>query len=268
MQAHFLFKAPFSKAVAGASWPGTPDLSGRAADADAANEPEWVVLLSALQGGNEITNDARELLAEIVRRARAAGVAEERERVARDVHDSITQTFIGINMLLSSAQAAGGDAVRRARRLARHGIQESRRVIHALAPTPLMSRPFDQAVRSMASDSISGHMALCVEAAGDWSKLPADRAGELFRIVQEAVNNAVKHSNASRLSIDLSCNEREAVALVADNGRGFRPGKPSDAGFGLASMQQRASCCGGRVDIVSSPGKGTQVFVTVALGPD
>ena len=222
-------------------------------------------LLATLCEQGEISSEARDLLASAVEHARAAAIADERERVAREVHDSIAQTFIGINMLLSAAPDAASEVVKKARCLALQGLQESRRAIHALLPAPLMSRPFDDAVRRMASIAVPPHIRLEVESTGDWSALPPQSACELFRMIQEAANNAIKHSRGARLQIDLSCNDREAVALINDDGRGFNVAGCHDAGFGLLSMRQRAACSGGRVDIVSSPDRGTQVYISIPI---
>jgi signal transduction histidine kinase len=231
----------------------------------AESDDRCAALLATLCEQGEISSQARDVLASAVEHVRAAAIADERERVAREVHDSIAQAFIGINMLLSAVPGAASEVVKKARCLALHGLQESRRAIHALLPAPLMSRPFGEAVRRMASIAVPPQMRLEVESTGDWSALPPESACELFRMVQEAVNNAIKHSRAARLRIDLSCTDREAVALIDDDGRGFNVSGCHDAGFGLVSMRQRAACSGGRVDIVSSPDRGTQVFISIAF---
>jgi signal transduction histidine kinase len=225
----------------------------------------WTALLSALCEQRAITAQAMDALASMAASVHACAIAQERERLAREMHDGVAQAFIGINMLLAAAPGSEGDLVRRAQRLAQQGLQESRSAIHALLPTQLISMPFDAAVREMASAVVPPHMALQVESIGDWSALPAERACELFRMIQEAVNNAVKHSAARKLKIDLSCNDSEAVALVSDDGRGFSVAGRDGAGFGLTSMRQRAASTGARVDIVSNFGGGTQVFVSMAL---
>lgn len=234
-----------------------------------ANSPRddegWAALLSQLCEQRAITARAKDVLANMVANIRVCAIAQERERLAREMHDGVAQAFIGINMLLATAPGSDSDAVRRAQRLAQQGLQESRRAIHALLPTQLISRPFDAAVLKMASGFVPPHMALQVESIGDWSALPAERGCELFRMIQEAVNNAVKHSAARQLKIDLSCNDREAVALVSDDGRGFSVSGCDGVGFGLTSMRQRAASTGARVDIVSSLGGGTQVFISMAL---
>jgi len=225
----------------------------------------WATLLKTLSANREISAQARELLNDVVEHVRAAAIAQERERVAREVHDGIAQTFIGIDMLLSTVPEKSNDVVKSAQRLAQQGLRESRRTIRGLLPGHLAGRPFNQAVRCMASAAVPPPMTLKVESTGDWSHFDPERARELFRMVQEAVNNAVKHSGAKHLSIDLSCNDREAVALVDDDGRGFNVSATADSGFGLISMRQRAACTDARVDIVSSPGQGTQVFISMPL---
>ncbi|HEY9063518.1 MAG TPA: sensor histidine kinase [Burkholderiaceae bacterium] len=238
---------------------------GRPARHQSNDQEGWTALLSALFEQRAITAQARDALASMIVNARAAAIAQERERVARELHDGVAQAFIGIKMLLSAGPSAAGEAIKKAQRLAQQGLRESRRAIHALLPAELVSSRLDVAVRRMASAVVPTHMALQVESTGDWSALPQDQARELFRMVQEAVNNAVKHSRASRLAIDLSCNDRDAVALISDDGRGFNASRCDDAGFGLMSMRQRAQRTGGRIDIVSAVGSGTQIFISIAL---
>src|SRR5437773_2151939 len=103
----------------------------------------WTALLGTLCEQRAITAQAQDVLANVVSHVRASASAQERQRVARELHDGIAQAFIGINMLLATAPGTRDDVVQRARSLAQHGLLESRRAIHALLPAALISRPFD-----------------------------------------------------------------------------------------------------------------------------
>jgi signal transduction histidine kinase len=136
----------------------------------------WIALLSSLCEQRAIAAKAKDVLASLIANVRACAIAQERERLAHELHDGVAQAFIGINMLLAAAPGSDSDAIRRAQRLAQQGLQESRGAIRALLPTQLMSVPFDGALRQMASAFVPPHMALQVESIGDWSALPAERA--------------------------------------------------------------------------------------------
>ncbi len=224
---------------------------------------DWPAQLASLCEQQRIPSRVKALLAVVLDHACNAAVAQERARLAREVHDGITQAFIGINMLLSCPSVEAADAVRRAQQLAQVGLDESRRTIHELVPSALMTGALDQAVRRMAEATVPASMGLRVHGAGDWQGFAPEQACELFRMIQEAVNNAVRHSRASCLEIDLSCTSSEAVALICDNGRGFDVETHREVGFGLASMRQRAASCRTSLEIRSAPGNGTQVYMAM-----
>jgi signal transduction histidine kinase len=107
-----------------------------------------------------------------------------------------------------------------------------------------------------------------VTTSGSWGGLPPDTENHLFRLIQEAVNNVVKHAKATEVAIEFSSSSAEASVLVSDNGVGFdMNAREPDHGFGLFSMRQRAESIGAKLAIVSARGKGTQVFVSLDRGP-
>ena len=97
--------------------------------------------------------------------------------------------------------------------------------------------------------------------------LPAEREAQLFRIVQEALNNVVRHADATEVQLDLLCNDAERTILIADNGIGFDVAARGAEGFGRSSMFHRAKAIGATLDTVSSSGEGTQVMVSLKTSP-
>jgi signal transduction histidine kinase len=201
--------------------------------------------------------------------SRGVAILQERARFAREIHDGIVQSFIGINMQLNRLRASETPgALEKALELAEHGLAEARRAIRALQPLHLAGKSFVEAVTDMARTSVGEGMKVNVASSGTWEGLTADAEGHLFRIVQEAVNNVVRHADANELSIELSATGTEISVLVGDNGKGFDVKAHQDAelGFGLFSMRQRADSMGATFKIVSTKGRGTQVFTSLPRG--
>ena len=201
--------------------------------------------------------------------SRGVAILQERARFAREIHDGIVQSFIGINMQLNRLRASEApDALEKALELAGHGLAEARRAVRALQPLQLAGKTFAEAVTDMARASVGEGVKVDVTSSGTWEGLTADAEGHLFRIVQEAVNNVVRHADASELSVELSATGTEVSVLVSDNGKGFDVKAHQDAehGFGLFSMRQRADSIGAAFTIVSTMGQGTQVFTSLPRG--
>lgn len=205
--------------------------------------------------------------------ARRAAVLEERGRIAREVHDTLTQGLTAIALQLDGVEdVLGTDAeqarrhVVRARDLARQNLDEARRALHALRPQLLDQADLPDALRRMASGLAAGtSRELEVSVQGEQRPLPADVEDGLLRIAQEALTNAVKHTEASHVRAELRFT-RGAVRLeIADQGPGFDPrAADSGPGLGLAIMKERAERLGGTLRVKSEPGKGTRVVARVS----
>jgi len=204
-------------------------------------------------------------LARLSTESRSVAVLQERARLAGEIHDGIAQSFIGISMQLNRARTETSPALDRALELAEHGLAEARRAVQALRPLHLVGKKFPEAVADMAQASVGQGATVSVSCSGIWEGLSADIETHLFRIVQEAVNNVVKHADATELSIELSAADSEISILVSDNGTGFdvQAHREAEHGFGLFSMRQRADGIGATLTIVSAPGRGTQVFASL-----
>lgn len=186
-----------------------------------------------------------------------AAVAEERRRIARDLHDGLAQelAYLARNLQVLDAEASG-DQLERLRRAVERAQLESRRAVSMLAaPTgQMIETTLAEAVGEIAERF---HVGLDVDLASG-VQLPAHRAEALIRIACEAVTNAARHSGAGRVSISLERDGPRVRLRVSDKGRGFDQAIPG-SGFGLVSMCERARSVGGELQISSAPGRGSKV---------
>lgn len=211
-------------------------------------------------------------LARLARQAQRSGeknaVLTERSRLAREIHDGIAHAFLAIQMQLDALDPAvqAQSPVVQALDLARYGLTEARRAVAALRPHELLNRDLPAGVRRLLAQlSARGPLQGVLDSPDTWRCLPPDVEDHLFRIVQEAANNALKHAQARTLRVELSQAAGETTVLIADDGVGFDMARlPSGRSFGLECMQQRAQLIGACIDWLSQPSKGTQVLVSWA----
>lgn len=210
--------------------------------------------------------------AQLATAERAAGVADERERLAREIHDTVSQSLSSIIMLLHAAQRADGAAaspgwehVEQARQAASDALAETREFIHALAPPSLRTGGIDAALTRLA-DQTQDATGIRVEVTlpDTQTSLPTPVEAALLRIAQSAMANVTQHANASRVDLTLSRLDDEIILDVVDDGVGFdlttlnaRSG--GDPSFGLLAMQDRVNDLGGTLVVESSLGHGTSV---------
>lgn len=203
---------------------------------------------------------------------------EERKRIARELHDETAQSLTSIAVSLETLEqqfaAEGNDGpllgrLRYTKEVAQSTLDETRRLMYDLRPSVLDDLGLVPALRWFVSHRVqSVGLKADFQATGLEQRLPEELETALFRILQEAITNVVKHAKASSLQISLTQEADRIVALVSDDGRGFHPvhvaGKPErDRGLGLFGMQERAALVGGTVELESAPGRGTLVRVTV-----
>jgi signal transduction histidine kinase/ligand-binding sensor domain-containing protein len=209
-------------------------------------------------------------------RYRFALVLEERARLAREIHDTLAQGFVGIAAQLDAVTMAmpdGNSKARQfldlARKMARHSLTEARRAVMDLRASVLEGRDLAAALNSGAQMWTAGSgVEVEVDVSGEKKVLPQDMEQHLLRIAQEAVANVLKHAGASKILVKLHVEARKLYLRVADNGRGFeqQDAFSSQGGhFGLLGMRERAERLGGELRLGSHPGEGTQVEVTVPL---
>jgi signal transduction histidine kinase len=207
--------------------------------------------------------------------AQQAQVLAERERLARDLHDSVTQSLYGLVTLTEAGLmwAEGRNLEATARTLtrigqtARQAIREMRLFLHQLRPSILEQEGLVSALELRLA-AVEGRADVQTQLLADESlRLPPPVETAFYHIAQEALNNALKHAHASTVIVSLQGVDRRVVLEIADNGRGFDPAQPSRGGMGLGNMRVRAQGIGATLEIVSSPGQGTHVKVLVEVKP-
>ncbi len=209
---------------------------------------------------------------------RAAGALAERERLARDIHDTVAQGLSSIQLLLHTAERADAahpavEQIRLARQTAASSLAETRKVIQALTPVDLEKHSLHGAlVRLGETTTLNSGVPVTVETTGKARRLPMSVQTALLRVAQGALANAVQHALAKSVSLRLEF-ESESVSLeVADDGRGFEPAEehsPDRArpAFGLRAIRERAHQLGGTATVTSRIGEGTSVRVEIPIEP-
>ncbi|MGA3259443.1 MAG: two-component regulator propeller domain-containing protein [Bryobacteraceae bacterium] len=208
--------------------------------------------------------------------SRFALVLEERARLAREIHDTLAQGFVGISsqldavaMCMPEDDSPARQYLQMARRMARHSLTEARRSMMDLRASVLEDRDLAAALEAGARAWTAGQpLEVSVESTGDRQPLPQEMEQQLLRIAQEAVANIMKHANASRIGIKLERGPKNLRLRIVDNGRGFeeRDVFAAHGGhFGLIGMRERAERLGGGLHLASRPGEGTEVEVSVPL---
>ncbi|HYV62359.1 MAG TPA: sensor histidine kinase [Bryobacteraceae bacterium] len=196
-------------------------------------------------------------------------IVAERTRFARDIHDTLAQGFTGIMMQLNAAeQRLPGDStearahIEKARQLASESLEEARRSVSALRAGALsggsLLDAMEQIGRKLTTDS---GVQLDMKLEGQPYALPEQCEANLLRIAQEALTNAVRHSGTERIGVRLAYLTGSVVLEVGDSGRGMSGVEPS--GFGVDGMRERARQIGGEIRILTDPGRGTRIIVTV-----
>jgi signal transduction histidine kinase len=209
--------------------------------------------------------------AELAAAERTAGTLAERERLAREIHDTLAQGLSSIQLLLRAAQRAlppqspAGPHIEQARAAAQDNLAEARRFVRALSPPDLESGSLAGALERLCATA-PGLTARFTES-GTPSGLPTPYEVALLRIAQSALANTVRHAGARRAEITLSFMDTAVALDIVDDGRGFDPASaPSgDGGFGLPAMRSRAQSLGGTFTVESAPGQGTAVAITLPL---
>jgi signal transduction histidine kinase len=201
-------------------------------------------------------------------RQRGAIVAE-RTRFARDIHDTLAQGFTGIMMQLNAAEqrleSTPEEAriyIAKARLVATESLEEARRSVSALRAGALGNGTLLDAVEQIGRRLIADSgVNLETKLEGQPYSLPEASENNLLRIAQEALTNAVRHAHASSIYVFLAYRTGSVHLEIGDSGHGMSGGEP--AGFGVDGMRQRARQIGGEIKILSDPGRGTRIMVTV-----
>ncbi len=229
-------------------------------------------LMTRLRQQSESLRQANVQLAHYTSTLENLTVSRERNRMARELHDTLAHTLTGLSVTLETVKAYWDVDVDQARTLldkslaaTRNGLEETRRALKALRASPIEDLGLGLALRQLAQSAAARHQLDLKMALPD--PLPAlapDVEQCFYRIAQEAVENVLHHANAKTLCIKLETLEDKLRLIVQDDGLGFDPRDKVSAGhFGLVGMKERAELAGGTLTINSQKGKGTEVVLEI-----
>ncbi len=249
-----------------------------------------LVIIDKLGGQVDFNKDDLELLvgfanqaaiaienAQLYQTAQHVAVMEERNRLARELHDAVTQTLFSASLIAEALPSAwekdpvkGTRLLQELRSLSRGALAEMRTLLLELRPAALTETHLEDMLRQLA-EAANGREGIPVDVIIDGEgSLPPEVHVAMYRIAQEALSNAIKHARANRISIRLSYGWRDqnesprasdlcVLLSIIDDGRGFDPSQTPHHGLGLEIMQERAQSSGIRLSIISHPGEGTQI---------
>jgi signal transduction histidine kinase len=205
--------------------------------------------------------------------SREQSISEERDRLARDLHDALTQRLFSLNLTLEAAAArveadpgAARATLGQARELVEAALGELRSLIFELRPPVLEIDGLVGSVRKHAELLGRAHgLDIGVEATGRDDKVAPEVERHLFRVIQEALSNVVRHASARGTSVRIDVRPEDVSVVVQDDGVGFDPQARTIAArrLGLTSMRERVESLGGRFEVASAPGQGTTVTARV-----
>lgn len=199
-------------------------------------------------------------------------VSHERNRLARELHDTLAHTLSAVSVQLEATQAlwdsdldAARDSLGQARALTKNGLQEARRALQALRAQPLDDLGLALAVQQLAEQGAQrAGLTLDVDISVELEHLRPDVEQSIYRVAEEAITNVVRHANARTLSVRLGREAGQIVLAVVDDGLGFDPAAQRANGhYGLVGMQERAALCGGVLQVTSQPGQGAAVRLVI-----
>ena len=213
----------------------------------------------------------RQLLAAVIEAQEA-----ERARVARDLHDDIgqalTSVLLGLRLLedpgddMATDPVAEHERVEELRDLVADALRRARQLAFDLRPTVLDDIGLAPALQRLVTD-VADRSGMAVDAAVDGVSghegVPPTVATVVYRVVQEALTNVVRHADASNTSVAVTMSGGRLRAVVEDDGNGFDPSRPADGHLGLRGMQERAEMVDGTVQVISEPGQGTTIVLEV-----
>ncbi|WP_406071216.1 sensor histidine kinase [Streptomyces sp. NBC_01020] len=235
----------------------------------------YQVLYRESESRRRLIEDLISTRAELAAAERTAGTLAERERLAREIHDTLAQGLSSIQLLLRAAgrtlpaDAPAAAHIEQARQAAQDNLAEARRFVRALSPPALEHGSLAAALDRLCTGGPGPRVRFSTS--GTPVALPTPYEVALLRIAQSALANTVQHAGASRAEITLSFMETAVALDVVDDGSGFDPllaGTASgDGGFGLPAMRSRVESLGGTFAVESTPGQGTAIAVTLPL-PD
>jgi signal transduction histidine kinase len=227
---------------------------------------EQRVLVALAQRAALAINNAR-----LYEQAEGKAALEERQKLARELHDSVSQALYGIGLgartartLLDRDPSALAEPLDYVLGLSEAGLAEMRALIFELRPESLEQEGLCAAFEKHAA-SLRARYGLSVDLSGEEPDVALATKEAAYRIAQEALHNVTKHARASHVALRLTCDAGHLVLEVQDDGAGFDPSASFPGHLGLQSMRERAERLGGSLDITSTPGQGTRIRATLPL---
>ncbi len=210
--------------------------------------------------------------ANLMRAEREAGRLNERQRLARDIHDTLAQHFTSIIVHLAASRHSNFGTVQtqvqQAEDAAREGLDEIRRIVRDMQPEQIEKASLVEAVEKLAARwSAENSVQVKMKVTGAPRSLPSSAETALLRISQEAMHNINKHAQAKNVNITFSFMEDIFVMDIADDGLGFEPSKIGN-GFGMKTMRDRTEELSGTLTIESERGTGTAIAVSIPISEE
>jgi signal transduction histidine kinase len=229
------------------------------------NEQEARVKAEELAHQLEVANHQ---LAEYASQAEELAATQERNRLAREIHDNLGHYLTIVNVQIEAAkvtcdsdQSRALDALNKAQELARKGLTSVRESVAALRVSPVEDRPIDEAIAELIEDSQAAGVQTDFNVIGDKKPVESKSALALYRVVQEGLTNVCKHANASHVDVELDFSPAETIRLMLrDDGVGSAD---TDGGFGLIGLRERVQLLGGEFNVQTQLGQGFQIDVTL-----
>ncbi len=231
-------------------------------------------LAAHLQESEEDLAELRERNARLTDQVRALAVVEERNRLARELHDSVKQHLFSLTLTTSALQARLAaetqplppdvqEMLREIESAAQTAQHETTRLIEDLRPGTLEELGLAQSLNDYTLlFGAQEHLLIYLDVEGDTGDLPPSFVEALYRVTQEALHNVARHARATRVDVGLRCTADRVTLRIADNGMGFE----IDAlrqGLGISNMQERLLAVGGKLSIDSQPGRGTTIIAQI-----
>lgn len=213
---------------------------------------------------------ANQKLAKYAIQAEELATTQERNRIAREIHDNLGHYLTVVNVQLEAAKSImptqpekALGAVEKAQRLTQEGLQAVRGSVSALRTGPVENRPISEAIAELIAENEAAGIKTKYTVAHQPHDLSPNVALTLYRVVQEALTNVRKHADATEVDVALDYGDAQAVRVtIEDNGNGSAE---TETGFGLLGIRERVALLGGRLDVHTAPGEGFVLAVTVPV---
>lgn len=204
------------------------------------------------------------------------GATEERNRLAREIHDTLAQGMVAITLQLETAEeimnsdankniSTAKDAIHHALKLARNNLEEARRSVQDLRAAPLEGRSLAQAIKLMIKDKSKETITkIGIKISGQNHPLPPHIESSVYRMIQEGLNNAITHAEADTININLAISSLSIKFTISDDGQGFEAKKVKGR-FGLIGLSERVSLLGGHMDLKTEKHFGTKIKINIPL---